>query len=53
MRCWNPSTAVMVVAASALGYALSWLAGDAPIDALVNAALAGLIGFLIVEYLRL
>ena len=50
MRRWTPWHAVAVVSA-ALGYALSWLAGDDPMDALVNAALAGLIGFLMVEYL--
>ncbi len=38
---------------AAVVYALSWLAGDAAMDALVNAALAGLISFLIVEYRRL
>jgi hypothetical protein len=37
-----------VVVSAALGYALSWLVGDEPMDALVNAALAGLISFLTV-----
>ena len=42
-----------VVVSAALGYAFSWLVGDEPMDALVNAALAGLASFLIVEYFRL
>ena len=53
MRRWTPWHAVIAVVSAALGYVLSWLAGDEPMDALVNAALAGLIGFLIVEYLHL
>jgi hypothetical protein len=44
---------VIAVVSAALGYVLSWLAGDEPMDVLVNAALAGLIGFLMVEYLNL
>ena len=51
MRRWTPWHAVIAVVSAALGYALSWLAGDEPMDALVTAALAGLIGFLMVEYL--
>jgi len=39
-----------VVVSAALGYALSWLVGDEPMDALVTAALAGVVSFLIVEY---
>ena len=50
MRPWN---LWYVVVSAALGYALSWLVGDAPMDALVSAALAGLVSFLIVEYFRL
>ena len=50
MRRWN---LWYVVVSAVLGYALSWLVGDEPMDALVNAALAGLISFLIVEYFRL
>lgn len=50
MRRWN---LWYVIVSAALGYALSWLVGDEPMDALVNAALAGLISFLIVEYFRL
>ena len=46
MRRWN---LWYVVVSAALGYALSWLVGDEPMDALVNAALAGLISFLIIE----
>ncbi len=46
----QPWHAVIAVVSSALGYAFSWLARD---DALVYAALAGLIGFLMVEYLSL
>ena len=42
-----------VVVSATLGYALSWLVGDEPMDALVTAALAGLVTFLIVEYCRL
>ena len=42
-----------VVVSAALGYALSWLVGDEPMDALVTAALAGFVSFLIVEYFRL
>jgi hypothetical protein len=50
VRRWN--LWYMVVSA-ALGYALSWLVvGDEPMDALVTAALAGLVSFLIVEYFR-
>ena len=50
LRRWNPW---YVVVSAALGYALSWLVGDEPMDALVTAALAGLVSFLIVEYFRL
>ena len=50
MRRWN---LWYVVVFAALGYALSWLVGDEAMDALVNAALAGLLSFLIVEYFRL
>jgi hypothetical protein len=42
---------VIAVVSAALGYVLSWQAGDDPMDALVNAARAGLLGFLMVEYL--
>lgn len=49
MRRWN---LWYVVVSAALGYALGWLVGDEPMDALMNAALAGLISFLIVEYFR-
>ena len=50
MRRWNPW---YVIVSAALGYALSWLVGDEPMDALVTAALTGLFSFLIVEYFRL
>jgi hypothetical protein len=50
VRRWNPW---YVVVSAALGYALSWLVGDEPMDALVTAALTGLFSFLIVEYFRL
>ena len=50
VRRWN---LWYVVVSAALGYALSWLVGDEPMDALVTAALAGLVSFLIVEYFRL
>ena len=50
MRRWNPW---YVVVSAALAYALSGLVGDKPMDARVNAALAGLVSFLIVEYFRL
>jgi len=50
VRRWN---LWYVVVSAALGYALSWLVGDELMDALVNAALTGLISFLIVEYFRL
>ena len=46
MRRWNPW---YVVVSAALGYALSWLVGDAPMDALVNAAVAGVLSLLMVE----
>jgi hypothetical protein len=42
-----------VVVSAALGYALNWLVGDEPMDALVTAALRGLVSFPIVEYFRL
>jgi hypothetical protein len=47
VRRWNPW---YVAVSAALIYALSWLVGDEPMDALVNAALAGLCSLLIVEY---
>jgi len=50
VRRWNPW---YVVVSAALAYALSWLVGDAPMDALVNAAVAGVLSLLIVEYFRL
>jgi len=50
VRRWN---LWYVVVSAALGYALSWPVGDEPMDALVTAALAGLVSFLIVEYFRL
>lgn len=50
VRRWNPW---YVVVSPALAYALSWLVGDAPMDALVNAAVAGVLSLLIVEYFRL
>ncbi len=50
VRRWN---LWYVVVSAALGYALSWLVGDEPMDALVTAALAGLVSFLMVEYSRL
>jgi hypothetical protein len=53
LRRDQPWHAVIAVVSSALGYAFSWLARDDPMDALVYAALAGLIGFLMVEYLSL
>ena len=50
VRRWNPW---YVVVSAALAYALSWLVGDAPMDALVNATVAGVLSLLIVEYFRL
>ncbi len=50
VRRWNPW---YVVVSAALAYALSWLVGDARMDALVNAAVAGVLSLLIVEYFRL
>lgn len=50
MRRWH---LWYVVVSAALGYAFSWLVGDEPMDALVTAALAGFVSFLIVEYFRL
>ena len=56
MRRWNPWYVVGFVASTpsaALIYALSWLVGDEPKDALVNATLARVFSLLIVEYFRL
>jgi len=43
---------VIAVVSAALGYVVSWLSRDDPMDAPVNAALASLLGFLMVEYLN-
>ena len=50
VKRWNPW---YVIVSAALTYALSWLVGNAPMDALVNAAVAGVLSLLIVEYFSL
>jgi hypothetical protein len=47
---WNPWNAVMAVVLTTGVYALDRLLGVDPWDALVDAALAGLISFVILEY---
>ena len=50
MRRWNPWNAVLAVVLTTGVDALERLLGVGPWDALVDAAVAGLISFVILEY---
>ncbi len=50
VRRWNPWNAVMAVVLTTGVFALERLLGVNPWDALVDAALVGLISFVILEY---
>src|SRR5947209_3226503 len=50
VRRWNPWTAVMAVVLTTGVYALERLLGVDPLAALVDAAVAGFISFVVLEY---
>ena len=50
MRRWNPWPAVRAVVLTTGVYALERLLGVDPLDALVDAAVAGFISFVVLEY---
>ncbi len=49
---WNPWSVVLAVFLATAVYALEWLLGVDPTDALVDAALTGFISWVILEYWR-
>ena len=50
MRRWNPWSAVLAVVLTTGVYAVERLLSMDPLDALVDAAVVGLISFVILEY---
>ena len=52
MARWNPLPVVAAVVLAGAVFALEWFLGVAPVDALVDATLAALIVWEVLEYWR-